>query len=43
VARGDTLSAIARRNGTTVDALVTANNLGTRDAILSVGQKLVLP
>lgn len=41
VRRGDTLSQLARRHGTTVQALQRANGLdGTR---LSVGQKLLLP
>jgi LysM repeat protein len=43
VERGDTLYSIARRHNTTVDALVAANDLRTRDAILPVGQKLVVP
>jgi LysM repeat protein len=43
VERGDTLFSIARRNGTTVEALVDANGLGSRDAVLSVGRRLVLP
>ena len=40
---GDTLLAIALRSNTTVDELVAANNLKTADAILSIGQKLLLP
>jgi LysM repeat protein len=40
---GDTLFSIARRNNTTVDALVAANNLATRDSIIVVGQRLALP
>ena len=43
VARGDTLFSIARRNGTTVSALVAANGLPSADAVLSVGRRLVLP
>lgn len=41
VVAGDTLGAIARRHGTSVSALRTANNL--RGDNLRVGQKLVLP
>ena len=40
---GDTLLATALRSNTTVDALVTTNNLKSADAILSIGQKLALP
>jgi LysM repeat protein len=40
---GDTLFSIARRNGTTVDAMVVANRLVSRDAVLPVGQRLVIP
>jgi LysM repeat protein len=40
---GDTLFAIAQRNNTTVDALVAANNLRSRDVTLNVGQKLIIP
>jgi LysM repeat protein len=43
VQQGDTLFAIAQRNGTSVDALVAANNLRSRDATLSIGQKLIIP
>lgn len=43
VQHGDTLFSIARRNGTTVDALVTANDLGSPSAVLSVGRQLVIP
>jgi LysM repeat protein len=43
VRSGDTLLAIALRNNTTVDALVTANDLKTADSILAIGQKLVVP
>ncbi len=42
VVRGDTLSAIARRFGTTVDTLVRLNGL-TNPNLLFVGQVLVLP
>lgn len=41
VQKGDTLSAIAARHGTTVQAIKSLNNL-SRDTIL-VGQKLVVP
>ncbi len=34
---------IARRNGATVDALVAANGLGSRDAVLAIGRTLVVP
>ena len=43
VRSGDTLLAIALRYDTTVDALVKANNLTTADAILAIGQRLLLP
>jgi LysM repeat protein len=43
VERGDTLFSIARRTGTTVNALVTANGLGTPDTPLSIGRRLVIP
>lgn len=43
VAAGDTLSAIAQRYGTTVDALVAANRLPNRNATLQIGQRLVVP
>ena len=43
VERGDTLFSIARRNGTTVNALVSANGLGSSDTVLSVGRRLVIP
>lgn len=43
VQSGDSLFAIAQRNNTTVDALVAANNLKSRDVTLSVGQKLIIP
>lgn len=42
VAPGDTLGSIARRQGTTVDALASINNLENRNS-LSVGQKLIIP
>jgi len=40
---GDNLSAIASRFGTTIDELVTINGLGSQDAILSIGQTLLVP
>lgn len=43
VERGDTLYSIARRNGTTVGALVTANGLGSAETPLSIGRQLVIP
>jgi murein DD-endopeptidase MepM/ murein hydrolase activator NlpD/acylphosphatase len=43
VDQGDTLYAIARRNATTVKALVGANRLPSADAPLRVGQRLVIP
>lgn len=42
VAPGDTLASIARRHGTTIEALASINRLENRNA-LSVGQKLILP
>lgn len=42
VAPGDTLGIIARRHGTTVEALAAVNNLENRNS-LSVGQKLIIP
>ena len=42
VAPGDTLGSIARRHGTSVDALASINNLENRNS-LSVGQKLIIP
>ncbi|WP_243075238.1 LysM peptidoglycan-binding domain-containing protein [Microbacterium sp. SS28] len=42
VVAGDTLSAIAKRNGVTVQALFAANGLGW-SSIIYPGQKLVLP
>jgi LysM repeat protein len=40
---GDTLFAIAQRYGTTVDAIVAANNLSSRSVTLRIGQVLVIP
>lgn len=42
VQAGDTLSAIAQRFGTTVEAIVAANNLADPDSI-QVGQELIIP
>ena len=42
VAPGDTLAAIARRHGTSIEALASINKLENRNA-LSVGQRLILP
>lgn len=43
VERGDTLFSIARRNGTTVSALVAANGLASPETVLSVGRRIVVP
>jgi murein DD-endopeptidase MepM/ murein hydrolase activator NlpD len=43
VRSGDTLGRIARRYSTTVEALVAANQLPGRKAILRTGQRLVVP
>ena len=40
---GDSLWAISQRYGTTMDAIVAANNLPGRNAFLRVGQVLVIP
>jgi LysM repeat protein len=42
VAPGDSLGIIARRHGTSVEALASINNLENRNS-LSVGQKLIIP
>jgi LysM repeat protein len=42
VQRGDTLSAIAKRFGTTVDAIVRANGI-TNPSRIVTGQKLIIP
>jgi LysM repeat protein len=42
IQRGDTLSALARRFNTTVDALAAANNIQNKDLILT-GAKLIVP
>ncbi|HEU5317683.1 MAG TPA: LysM peptidoglycan-binding domain-containing protein, partial [Chloroflexota bacterium] len=43
VVKGDTLFSIARRNGVTIDALVAANGLPSRDALLPIGRTLDVP
>jgi len=43
VARGDTLSALARRYGVSVGALVSANDLASDRVRLRLGQRLVIP
>lgn len=43
VQAGETLSGIARAYGTTVDAIVQANDLGSADVIIDQGQELVIP
>jgi murein DD-endopeptidase MepM/ murein hydrolase activator NlpD len=43
VKRGDTLSGLARRYGTTVGALVAVNRLPDASTILRIGQRLVIP
>lgn len=43
VQAGETLSGIARTYGTTVDAIVLANDLGSADAIINAGQELLIP
>jgi LysM repeat protein len=43
VQAGETLSGIARLYGTTVDAIVEANDLGSAEAIIDEGQELVIP
>lgn len=43
VARGDTLSALARRYGVSVAAIVAANRLPSERAILRIRQRLVIP
>ncbi|WP_324650940.1 LysM peptidoglycan-binding domain-containing protein [Georgenia sp. H159] len=42
VAAGDTVSALAKRYGTTVAQIVSANRLGSR-ALIIVGQRLTIP
>ncbi len=43
VSTGDTLSAIAQRYNTSIDALIAINNLPDRTITLRVGQRLILP
>jgi LysM repeat protein len=42
VAPGESLGVIARRHGTSVEALASINNLENRNS-LGVGQKLIIP
>lgn len=42
VKAGDTLSGLAAKYGTTVDQIVADNNLGSADAILHIGQQLII-
>jgi murein DD-endopeptidase MepM/ murein hydrolase activator NlpD len=43
VQAGDTLTALARKHGVTVAAIVKANRLPGPDAVVKVGQRLVIP
>jgi LysM repeat protein len=43
VAAGDTLAKIAAQYGTTIDAIMRANNITDRGRILRVGEDLVIP
>jgi LysM repeat protein len=44
VAKGDTLSGIARRHGTTIAKIMQANRMTTAQAHkLSIGQKIIIP
>lgn len=43
VAQGDTLARIAQQYGTTIDAIMRANNFTDRGRILRVGEELVIP
>ena len=43
IERGDTLFALALRYGTTVDAIMAANNISDRTEPLRVGRALVIP
>ncbi len=43
VAAGDNLFRIALRYGVSMESIVAANSLGSTEAILSVGQQLVIP
>lgn len=43
VESGDTLSSISRRYNTTIDEIMAASNLRSRNDPLSVGQRLVIP
>jgi LysM repeat protein len=41
VQEGDTLTSIAQRFGTTIDAIIAANNLPS--TVITIGQVLVIP
>ena len=41
--KGDTLYSIARRHGTTVETLVSANHLPSGGTVIAIGQALVIP
>lgn len=43
VAQGDTLAKIAQQYGTSVDAIMRANNFTDRGRILRVGEELIIP
>jgi LysM repeat protein len=43
VAAGDTLAKIAQQYGTTIDAIMRANNFTDRGRILRVGEELLIP
>ena len=43
VAAGDTLAKIAQQYGTTIDAIMRANNFTDRGRILRVGEELIIP
>jgi LysM repeat protein/predicted nucleic acid-binding Zn ribbon protein len=43
VEKGDTLLVIARKYGSTVDAIVEANGFKSQNQMLSIGQQLIIP
>jgi LysM repeat protein len=43
VQAGDTLFALAQRYTTTIEGIVAANNLPSRNVTLQVGQQLIIP
>lgn len=43
VVAGDTLAKIAQQYGTTVDAIMRANNITDRGRILRIGEELIIP